>query len=152
MIEGGVYSSVKPVGVCVDKLLNLLQSVKHIKPKVDKLHCTVLFSRNEDSAVGVTKSKPVHLATIKEFTSWVGHDDKPYLIALLDSADLQKAFKSWTDLGYTSDFPIYKPHITIQKNLDDDVCADAIQTLNEQLKRAPFVLSFGREIVAPLED
>lgn len=155
IIPGGVYSSVKPIGVCVDKLRWLFRTIRDVKPDIDdlKLHCTVLYSRNEDKAEGFLKGKRVYIARIKEFTSWVGHDDKPYLVLLLDSAELQSAFNDWRALGYSTDFPEYRPHITVAKDLSPEDMQWAMDRLNANLKKdQPFVITFGAQEIEPLRD
>ena len=152
IVEGGLYSSVKPIGTCIQKLKTLFSLVSHIDPDIDKMHCTVLYSRNKNGATGETESQRVYSATIKEFTHWVGHDGKTYLVALLDSPMLQKAFRDWRELGYTSDYNEYKPHITIKKGLSESEAQDAADILTLDYFKRPFVITFGAQESEPLRD
>lgn len=154
VVPGGVYSSVKPIGTCVEKLKRLFSVISEFAPQDEsKIHCTVLYSRNKDNAQGFLKGKPVYVARIKEFTSWIGHDELPYLVMLLDSPELTDAFTQWRDLGYSTDFPEYQPHITVAKGLDVADIAVCLNRLNEKLKTdLPFVLTFGAQAVEPLRD
>lgn len=152
IIEGGVYSSVKPIGSCIYKLKTMIDAVADIHPERDDLHCTVLYSRNKDKVSGTTKSENIYSASIKEFTHWVGHDGKTYLVAALDSPMLQKAFREWRALGYTVDYPDYKPHITIKKGLSESEAQRAADLLTMQYFENPFVITFGPQKVEPLRD
>lgn len=152
LVPGGVYSSVKIIGTAIYKWKSLLNKMSHLNPDTDETHCTVLYSRNKDNASGNTKSERVYAANIKEFTSWIGHDGKRYLVALLESPSLQTAFKEWRDLGYTSDYPDYKPHITIQKGLNEVQCLEAIDIMTTAYFTNPFIITFGEQKVAPLRD
>jgi hypothetical protein len=152
IVEGGLYSSVKPIGSCIQKFKNLLNVISEYEPDREKLHCTVLYSRNKNGVSGVTESERVYSANIVEFTSWKGHDDKLYLVALLDSPMLQKAFRDWRELGYTSDYPVYKPHITIKKGLTQAEADRAADFLTLEYFKNPFILTFGSQQTEPLRD
>lgn len=153
LVPGGLYSSVKPSAGSVNKIAELYKAASYIEPKLDDAHVTVLFSRNENNVVEKTDSRDIYTATVKEFITWDGHDGKPYLVMLLDSPGLQAAFTDWIDLGYTVDFPEYRPHITVQKNLDPRTLKRALADLNNALKKKGTVkLYFGAQKMAPLKD
>lgn len=150
-IRGGLYSSVKPIGTAITKLKTLLSSVQHIQPHYDDLHCTVLYSKNKAGVMGTPRSERVYAANIKEFTHWVGHNGKTYLVALLDSHTLQKAFRDWEAMGYSSDYPDYKPHITIKKDISKEEAQRCADILTIEYFKNPFILTFGAQEIAPLE-
>lgn len=153
IVEGGLYSSVKPIGTCVSKWNMLMEAVRHLNPDdMHKIHCTVLYSRNKNNASGHTTSLKAYAANVKEFTSWVGHDQKRYVVALLQSPSLQKAFKDWRDLGYTSDYEEYKPHITIKKGVSQTEADELIDLLTIAYFKNPFILTFGPQSAEPLRD
>lgn len=152
IVEGGVYSSVKPIGTCAMKFKMLLNSINNLEPEHSKTHCTVLYSSNKNKVSGQPKSRNVYGASIKEFTHWVGHDGKIYLVALLDSPELQAAFRDWQALGYTSDYKDYKPHITIKKGLSESEANEAVDLLTLEYFKHPFVMTFGEQTVEPLRD
>lgn len=152
IVPNGVYASVGLIGTCVFKWAHTLESIKEFDPEPHtKAHCTVLYSRNKKNVDGEASTRRVYTASIKEFTSWVGHDGKTYVVALLDSPQLQEAFKEWKKLGYTSDYPDYKPHITIKKG-DIENVDEIIDLLTLSYFKHPYVLTFGAQKVEPLRD
>lgn len=152
IVEGGVYASVKPTGTCVMKYRMLLDVVHPIEPIREKLHCTVLYSRNKTGATGHTESKNAYAAQFKEFIWWPGHDKKGYLVAVLESPDLRKANRDWHELGYSEEFDTYTPHITIRKNISKVQAEKAADILTLEYFRNPFMLTFGPQTVEALRD
>lgn len=153
VVQNGVYSSVKPIGLSENKIHALMDLVPFADPDKDKIHVTVLYSRNANVVTEQPASmRRIHRATISKFVSWVGHDDQPYVVALLDSPELQAANSDWIKLGYTQDFDEYSPHITFKKGLSAETTETMLEILNNALKNNVIALVFGEQEVEPLVD
>lgn len=152
IVPGGVYASVKANGSSVIRFKTMLNAVEHIDPSRKDIHCTVLYSRNKDNATGTTRSRNAYAASIRRFHWWPGHDKKGYFVALLDSFDLQEAFRDWQKLGYSFDFTTYDPHITIKTGITKEEARDAADLLTLEYFKDPFIITFGPQKVEPLRD
>ena len=150
----GVYVKVDPSELSVAKIARLSRRVHYLDVDVKDLHVTVLYSKNEELVKKQPKDRSTTFrAFLKEFTSWVGHDGKTYLVGLLDSVELSAANQAWVDLGYTTSYPDYLPHVTL-KVMDEPHprLEDAKETLNAFLKKRVVRLVFGPEKIEPLRD
>lgn len=154
IVPNGVYSAVRPLGLSIGRINALMDVIAFADPSRDDPHVTVLYSRNDNRVTSQPLDMPTtYRASIEKFTSWVGHDGKPYVVALLDSPDLQAAHAAWIELGYTKDFPDYRPHITFKKNLPEDQVANVLTLLNDALNPiSPIMLVFGSQRIEPLDD
>lgn len=153
VVPGGVYSSVEPDDNSRALLRGILRHVRHIDPvKSSSMHVTVVYSKNDNAVTEVPDTSQTEFwASIKEFTTWVGHNGLPYLVALLDSPDLEEAYQSWIDMGYTADFPTYRPHITIKKDFVHTRPIEVVTLLNNLLKVSRSRLVFGSQNIKSLD-
>lgn len=153
IVPDGVYSAVRPLGLSIGRIDALMDVIAFADPSRDDPHVTVLYSRNDNRVTSQPLEMPsTYRALISKFVSWVGHDGQPYVVALLDSPDLQAAHAAWMELGYTKDFPDYQPHITFKKGLAEDQVANVLSLLNEAIEQNPVTLVFGSQRIEPLDD
>lgn len=107
-----------------------------------ELHCTIIYSTKPVKNIElpeVTQGQ-CYFAKVKEFHHWAGTGNG-FIVALLDSEDLQTAHKLFRDVGIIPTFPDYKPHITLVHPVPDvSVFQDWLTAANESLVEHPLVL------------
>ena len=74
-------------------------------------------------------------------------EENNVLVLLLNSPDLNARNKEIVDAGYQSDFPDYKPHITVKKDAD----SNDLQILKNHLK-SKLGLTLDNEQWGPTKD
>lgn len=108
----GCYSAVTP-DADSKALLSAVAHMLGVETDPDKLHCTVMYSEvAPKKGIGCNRQR-VRKATVSQITHWDGHDNKGYLVALLDSPELQEEHARLKTLGCQPTFDDYKPHITL---------------------------------------
>ena len=108
----GCYSAVTPD----DDSRALLVAIAHllgVETDPAKLHCTVMYSEAAPKKAPGCNPNRIRKAAISQLSHWDGHDDKGYLVALLDSPELQEEHARLKTLGCRPTFDEYKPHITL---------------------------------------
>ena len=108
----GCYSAVTP-DADSKALLVAIAHLLGVETDPGKLHCTVMYSEAAPKRKPGCNPNRIRKATISQITHWDGHDDKGYLVALLDSPDLQEEHARLRTLGCKPTFDEYKPHITL---------------------------------------
>lgn len=107
------------------------------------LHCTIIYSTEplKNTELPEVKQGQRYLAKVKEFHHWVG-TGSGFIVALLDSEDLQVAHEQFRDAGIIPTFPEYKPHITLVHPVPDpSVYTEWLTAANESLVEHPLVLT-----------
>lgn len=124
------------------------------------LHCTVMYSKTAlkvDPEVAIKANQRIANLIMKgrvtHFDYWDGHNDKGYLVAKLDSSDLQTRHNMWKAMGAVPTFDPYEAHVTITTGPE----AKALQTLLPKLNTAlnasaPINLLLVDETVNDLRD
>ncbi len=115
--QAGTYSCVKPSADTVNRLQEYinqnLSGVVDIQP-AHELHCTVVYSTTPAPLVEVLEPELPIQVTAKQFSLFGEEND--VLVLEIESPELVQLFNQSSDLGATSDWPNYKPHITLASN------------------------------------
>lgn len=119
--EAGCFVSVEPD---VDTKMKLLDWVNRLGFELDpmeeaRLHCTVVHSGEEHGAPLSYNIDPstCFTARLQGFEFWEGHDHTGYLVATLQSQDLQARNRYWVNAGADHRFGDYNPHVTLKRFL-----------------------------------
>lgn len=84
---------------------------------MNDLHCTITYSREPVAAIELLEPEFPIYATAKKFSLFGEENDT--LVLEIESEELLRIYNQSRDLGATSDWPNYKPHITLAKNVVD---------------------------------
>lgn len=121
-------------------------------PKVDDpYHVTLAFSKTlpQQRVLTVdTKSIDVRAAS---WDTWKGHNGKGYVVLRVESDALTDRNAEMMSAGCTSNFPDYKPHITV---VTGEVLSEKhLRTANTRLRSSPpTYITLSTELFHPLED
>jgi len=135
----GTYASVLPCDKNKEKLHKFISKLelKNAVP-MDEYHCTVIYSRKRVSEVeGIKPTLPI-TATVK---GWDVFGD--CLVLTLTSPGLLSLNSKCMDLGATSDFESYKPHITVATEYTGEVPSVPVPKMK---------LSFDQFVVEDLKE
>lgn len=124
------------------------------------LHCTVMYS---NTALTVTPEVAdssnrrvkdlIMKGKVSKFDYWDGHNDKGYLVAKLDSPDLQARHNGWIMMGAKPTFSPYEAHITITTGEDAKILSKLLPQLNRALAAgAPITLLLLDETINDQKD
>lgn len=117
--QNGTYTCVKPDDATRVKLLQYMQdnlsNIDGIELSADDLHCTIVYSREPVPVLEVLEVQFPIIANFKQFSLFGENND--VLVAEIQSEQLTQIFNQSSDLGAVSDWPDYKPHITLAKNV-----------------------------------
>ena len=97
---------------------NLKVKKKSIFNQKTQLHCTLMYSKER---------KPAGLIQSLGLLYGVGYSldlfgpEQDTLVMLVHSRILEDIAQKWKALGAKSDYTLYKPHITLAKNIDEDI-------------------------------
>jgi 2'-5' RNA ligase len=130
--------------VQLDNYLSMtLDPMDRVDP--DSYHTTIIYSRTPvpdaekfagDSAVG--------FALVKSWEVFPTKNDGKCLVMKLDFPFAERLNRTLTDMGATSDYAEYKPHITIAYDFHGDIDPTT-------LVRPHFPLFFDKVVVKPLD-
>lgn len=158
----GVYAAYALHPSCHRLYRHLAEQLGFVDDDFDakKSHVTVMYSppNEAEPAPGnieqLLEGMPDEIELrVQGVTSWVGHNDKEYVvITLLDAGDLQDLHTALIDEGCKPTFAPYRPHVTIgsREQLDDDLKAAILDT-NLKLYRDRPVFKFHRFKVADIQ-
>lgn len=151
--KNGLYVSVRPARG-LSHVLSYLRDLPNVTSNVDDLHCTLMYSR--DSAPNLIracsllyKGPTVYQAALTGLEFWDGHDNKGYLVAKLDSPQLQERHAAWRALGAKHSFPDYTPHMTIATGVR--YSAKELAKYNLPLRAYPLTLAFSGEHIEDIK-
>jgi len=119
----------------------------------EDLHVTVMYSEVPIDKSATYYGNKVLSATCIEVTHWVGHNDKTYVVAKLQSEDLIAAHSYYRGLGAVPTFVPYQPHITLFKieELPEDF-EDKIKAANNWLADNPIHFDLSLQWPEDLRD
>lgn len=104
----------------------------------EEYHCTVTYSRK--ACPEISKLEPELPLKVNPI-DWDIFGDKNLLVLKLTSEDLQDLYKETRDMGATSDYPEYIPHISVAINYEGEVPKDL----------PPFKIVFDEFVVEELD-
>ena len=113
----GVYIAVKP-NLTSEALLKEFIN-KHIEAQINtELHSTLIYSKKKFKGEMIIKPGQLHIAKIKGYALFGPNNDT--LVAELDCPTLVARNKELMEkYGFITDFPDYKPHITLAFYAED---------------------------------
>ena len=129
--RNGMYSHVKATAAGAKVLTNISRELK-LPAGLDrqmKLHCTVMWSKVAPHTPRAANYAFRGVATIDRLDFWKGHDSQGYVVAILNSPDLQKLHNEWGERGCSHSFADYTPHVTLADDLG--LTAELSWRLNE---------------------
>jgi hypothetical protein len=146
----GCYSAVVPDALSKNKVSKLCNYFG-FKPDAGKFHVTLMYSRKP-----VSDSEPkrsVFKGVCSELTSWRGHDNKTYIVALIKSDDLNKEHERLKSLGAEHSFGDYSAHITLDAREGEISQRNKliIEKLNEQLEKYPISMTFIHQFIGDVK-
>lgn len=119
--EAGCFVSVEPD---VDTRMKLIDWTNRLGFELDpmeeaRLHCTIIHSREDENAPLTYNVDRTHryVARLQNIEFWEGHDQAGYLVATLQSPDLQALHRYWVAAGADHRFGVYTPHVTLKRFL-----------------------------------
>ena len=138
----GLYAAVELPEAFSNRIFELCDALGLERPPVDDLHCTVMYSPEE-----VVKNLPVVNKAVNALVTsvqhWVGHNDKVYVVADIQSMALVQLHSQFAQRGAKSTFAAYRPHITLGKIDEATEDFDAlVEKVNWSLKEKPIHVAF----------
>lgn len=130
--------------VQLDNYLKLtLDPMNRVDP--DSYHITIIYSRTPvpDAEKFAGTSAP-GFALVTKWEVFPTKNDGKCLVMKLDFPFAERLNRTLTEMGATSDYDEYKPHVTVAYDFQGDIDPDA-------LARPQFPLFFDTVKVAPLE-
>lgn len=143
--ENGFYCSVSIRQPQLRPLINLFKSALGFDMPMNEdqdigLHCTVMYSKVplkvtpvQAIAANVRVKDLIMKGKVVKFDYWDGHNNKGYLVARLDSPDLEARHNAWKARGAKPTFDPYEPHITITDGPDAKALSKQLDQLNKAL-------------------
>ena len=121
------------------------------KPKVDDpYHVTLAFSKTlPQQGVLTVDTKSIDVKAVA-WDTWKGHNGKGYVVLRVEADALTERNAAMMKAGCTSNFPEYKPHITV---VTGEVLSEKrLRTANTRLRSSPpTYITLGTELFHPLE-
>lgn len=132
----GLYSSMRPDADSINEIVSIAKLIG-IVPEIEDLHTTVMYSPTvPENVEGIATIKADKIgAFVSGITTWVGHNDKTYIVLQLMSEGLIKLNAEFATHGCEATFLPYVPHVTLssqKETLSDEMKAD-IERVNKQL-------------------
>jgi 2'-5' RNA ligase len=105
-----------------DKVKKFLDDNKIPNPiDVNKLHTTVLYSRKPvDNLQPMGQLDPAMCLKCKELEVFPTQDGKRALVMRVENDQLVKRHNEFIGMGGTSDYPEFKPHVTLSYDIGKD--------------------------------
>lgn len=148
--NNGCYSAAMP-NERSKEILVLLGKMLGYEIDPGTLHCTLVYSKKPLTKVP-EKIKKFEAKCI-EVKHWKGHDNKTYIVANLESEDLNNANKRLTELGAEHSFDDYTPHVTLncsEEEPSEDVLK-RIAHLNRIIKENEMNFIFVNQFIGDLK-
>lgn len=133
--------------ICVDLGI---ENREDLKP--EKFHVTVMYSKASPNVEWTHETfdiLPSHLlmpvAVISGLDVFNGHDGKFYLVATLESHELNHLHNIFTNVGAVHSYPKYNPHITLvafETREEYEQYKKTIDTVSDYLNANPVVIEF----------
>jgi 2'-5' RNA ligase len=100
---------------------------------VDKLHTTLLYSKKNVPNLKVRgQLDPALELEPKNFEIFPTQNNKNALVLKLHNDDIVKRHQEFLNMGGTSDYPEFKPHVTLSYDVGDEFSIDSLS--NYQFK------------------
>lgn len=117
----GTYISLYPSDKSLSKIDRLIKRLNIADPvPSNKLHTTLVFSRNPMPLAQSHKLKRSITAKVDEFDIWPDAD-KTCLVLKLDAREIDSLHEFYKEhYNATHDYPSYDPHITISYNYQNE--------------------------------
>lgn len=149
--NNGLYVSMVPRDDMLDDVMKLAEELG-ITPVREALHTTVIYSKKPAGELPIPDPERQVTAVITSVDSWVGHNNKTYIVLKLASEALLFMHGDYSRRGAEATFIPYAPHIT----LSDDVEVDAemkvrMEKLNKYLNYDPKLIYLTNERIGDLD-
>ena len=124
----------------------------------DKLHTTIMYSKYAPKTLPKFKSNVLYEGIFEKIESMVGHDNRVYIYAAINSNPLRKLHKVFLDAGAKHSFAKYNCHVTLDKYSKEDwkengdKIKQKLAEINGQLKTKRICINFEQIKVANLKD
>lgn len=142
-----VYASVTPTQYSEAVFRDRLDKLGITPSNKDPLHCTLMYSEVSPNRVVPIRFKQ-YRSRVTKLMEWAGHDGDGYLVAYLDSPELQARNKVYLDAGCVSSFPDYIPHVTLITPFE--LGSLDLSLINSILAKSPSELFLDSEKAEPL--
>lgn len=146
--QQGLYVWASPTNESVLHLQSLLVAFperKRLENSTD-YHCTVLYSKAEPEQPSLEfppDQRSEIRARIVRFDSWEDHKGRYIIVARLESPSLEAYHRYFLNMGFTSDYPQYNPHITVAKDVQNDTNLHLwLGSVNTMLEHDPVDVTF----------
>tara|TARA_B100000700_G_scaffold88627_1_gene99935 strand:- start:51726 stop:52160 length:435 start_codon:yes stop_codon:yes gene_type:complete len=119
-----------------------------------KLHSTLMYSPELAPEPDTFTSYPSRAtAQCRKVEYFPGHNNAGYLVATLDSDDLQSEHLRLKENGAKHTYDPYKPHVTLASHFDmTDELDEAMQAMNMELGANPVQFGFDSYTVSDIKD
>lgn len=145
--QDGLYLSAIPDDVSMHKLVYLCREIGIYIKDPSKFHCTLMYSPKHaiptDIIHGMCLSCSGLNAKISNIAYWIGHDNRNYIVACLDSTELQSRHKQLLNAGAKHTYSDYRPHITlyVQEGSIQYKMKRSIEDINTKLCNLPVTVN-----------
>lgn len=135
--KNGLYVSMVPRADLIEEIMKYAGELG-IEPDPESLHTTVMYSKIPAGEIPEPDPESQFTAVITSVDSWVGHNDKTYVVLKLTSEALTMLHGDYARRGAEPTFVPYAPHITLSDDVEvtDDVKA-RMEKLNKFLNYSP---------------
>lgn len=140
--DNGIYAAVELPEAFAKHFFDMCDALGLERPPAEELHCTVMYSPENTVRQMPTVNKAIN-ALVPSVQHWVGHNDKVYVVADVQSMALVQLHSQFAKQGAKPTFAAYRPHITLGKI--DEVTPEfeeRIEALNWSLKDKPVHVAF----------
>jgi hypothetical protein len=149
----GLYSAVVPKPEYVERIMRISEELG-LPTDEAGLHATVVYSKKAPSTQSVSNFDPTQEmpGIINAVESWVGHNDKTYIVLKVVSQHIVSQNASFQRMGAEHTFVPFAPHIT----LSDEVpvtpeLKEKIDMINKRFAYEPLEVVFHNMIIGDLE-
>lgn len=149
----GLYSAVVPLPGYVDRIMQISEELGLNTNEAD-LHATVIYSKKPAGTAEVANFNPDRPVSgiINAIESWVGHNDKTYIVLKVVSEGIVSQNASFQRMGAEHTFVPFSPHITLSDEVPVTPELQAkIDKINKRFAYKPLEVTFAGMIIGDLE-
>lgn len=138
-------------------LARQIGNIDHAKLR-EKLHTTIMYSKRAPKALPKFNNTVAYAGICEKIESMVGHDNRVYIYASINSNPLRKLNKVFSEAGAKHSFEKYNCHVTLDKYSKEDwkengaKIKQKLNEINGQLKTKRIYVNFDTIKVANLKD